>query len=148
MRFGLPTRRRLRGFTLIELMVTVAVVAILAGIAYPNYIDYITRSRVIDATTRLSNFRVRMEQQFMDTRAYPDAGTCAALIVALDPNGPSKPFTLSCFANTPTTYTIRATLGTADYRINELNQHLTVGVPAGWAGAGSTCWVVRKNGSC
>jgi type IV pilus assembly protein PilE len=148
MRFGSPTQRRPLGFTLIEVMVTVAIVAILAGIAYPSYIDYIQRSRVIDATTRLSNFRVRMEQQFMDTRAYPDAATCAALILALDPNGPSKPFTLSCFANTPTTYVIRAQLGTADYRIDELNQHLTVGVFPGWSGAGSACWVVKKDGSC
>ena len=58
-------RRRARGFTLIELMVTVAIAAILASVSIPMYRDYVLRSRIIDATSKLSDFRVRMEQYFM-----------------------------------------------------------------------------------
>ena len=65
--------RPARGFTLIELMITVAIAAILAAVAIPMYRDYVVRSRIIDATSRLSDFRVRMEQYFMDNRTY-DAG--------------------------------------------------------------------------
>ena len=66
--------RRARGFTLIELMMTVAIAAILAAVAIPMYRDYVVRSRIIDATSRLSDFRVRMEQFFMNNRTYESVG--------------------------------------------------------------------------
>ncbi len=68
-----------RGFTLIEVMITVAVIAILAAVALPNYIEYVTRSKLVEAKTNLSDMRTRLEQYFLDNRAYP--GTCAALRV-------------------------------------------------------------------
>ena len=73
--------RRL-GFTLIELMVTVAVVAILAGIALPSYNAYITRSRVPAGLEALSSYAMRMEQGFQDTGNYGSAGCRVALPAA------------------------------------------------------------------
>src|SRR5574341_294426 len=58
------------GFTLIEVMITVAIVAILAGIAYPTYTDYIVRGRLVDAATALRATRARMEQYYQDNRTY------------------------------------------------------------------------------
>ena len=65
-----------RGFTLIELLIAIAIMGFLAAIALPEYREYVQRSRIIDATSRLSDLRVRMEQAFMDFRAYDNAGAC------------------------------------------------------------------------
>jgi type IV pilus assembly protein PilE len=77
---------RTAGFTLLEVMVVVAIVAILASVAYPSYADYITRSRIIQATTSLSDYRVKMEQFFQDNRTYAAAGVCGVPAPALGPN--------------------------------------------------------------
>ena len=59
-------------------MITVAVIAILAAVALPSYIDYVTRSRIVEAKTNLTDMRTRLEQYFLDNRAYPDACIAAA----------------------------------------------------------------------
>lgn len=61
------------GVTLIELMVTVAIVTILAGIAYPSYQDQVRRSRRAAATAWLMNVAARQQQRFVDVRSYAAA---------------------------------------------------------------------------
>ncbi len=51
-----------RGFTLIELMIVVAVVGILAAIAYPSYTAFIQKSRRGDAMATLADFRIEQEK--------------------------------------------------------------------------------------
>lgn len=67
------------GFTLIELMITVAIIAILAGVGYPAYVDYARRGQVQEAFSAMSDYRVKMEQYFQDNRNYgkDDPGPCA-----------------------------------------------------------------------
>ena len=62
-----------RGFTLIEVMIVVAIVAILAGVALPSYLDYLRRGQLPEAQAALSDFRVKMEQYYQDNRNYGTA---------------------------------------------------------------------------
>jgi type IV pilus assembly protein PilE len=145
-----PSRRRARGFTLIELMITVAIAAILASVALPMYRTYVQRGRIIDATSKLSDFRVRMEQYFMDNRTYDNAGKCG---VADPADTPDAAFTIECTGSSATAYTVTAkgkdTKGMKDftYEINQAGAKKTSGVPTGWT-KNDNCWVTQKDGSC
>ena len=138
------------GFTLIEVMIVVAIVGILAAIALPSYSYYVQRSKIIEATTSLSDARQRTEQLFLDTRTY--AGNCTAAIGVVQLG--LKTFALTCDPpETASTYRIVATGVPAQgmsasfvYTINQAGAKTSAG-PTGWAGNGS-CWATRKDGSC
>ena len=72
-------KKRFSGFTLIEVMTAVAIVAVLAAIAVPPYRDYVMRGQIQEGTTFLSDGRVKMEQFFQDNRTYADVGTSSRL---------------------------------------------------------------------
>lgn len=140
------------GFTLIELMVVVATVAILAAIAVPSYSDYVRRGKISEATMALQDLRVRLEQYFLDNRTYVSSGTtCGPTVTS------GKYFSMTC-AGSATTYTVTAAgPGPSDssmngftYTIDQSNNRRTTALPTGWTGASgsSTCWVVKKDGSC
>ena len=63
-----------QGFTLMELMVTVAIVGILASIAIPSYQDSVRKSRRADATAVLLGLANAMERRFTESSSYCDVG--------------------------------------------------------------------------
>lgn len=141
---------RQRGFTLLELMIVVAVVAILAAVALPSYNDYITRSRFSEATGALANGRVAAEQFYQDNRTY----------VGMPCPGNTTYWTYSgCAAVAPaptaTTYTLTATgqgaMAGFTFTVTEANVRASTVSAAlaakGWAD-NAACWIVRKAGGC
>jgi type IV pilus assembly protein PilE len=150
--------QRHSGFTLIELMITVAIIAILAGIALPSYTTYITRSKIQEATSNLLSMRTKLEQYFQDARTY--VGACAPGTVApLPPGTPPgnlQYFTISCPTLTdgpPQAYTIQAVgkgndLTGLTLSIDQANIRRTVSVPPGWTMPATNCWVSKKSGDC
>jgi type IV pilus assembly protein PilE len=67
--------RRLPGFTLIELMITLAVIAILSTVAYPSYQEHVRRGIRSQGQQFLMDLAQREEQYFLDQRAYATGGT-------------------------------------------------------------------------
>jgi type IV pilus assembly protein PilE len=79
-----------RGFTLIELMIAVAVVGILAAVATPSYRQHVVRSKVTEAAASLGDARVKMEQFYQDNRNYGDSAGCGGAMPA------NNYFTFTC----------------------------------------------------
>lgn len=73
-------KAKLTGFTLIELMIAVAIIGILAGIAYPSYLEMVRKSNRSDAKVALNDVAQRMQRCFTAHSAYnPAAGTCTVV---------------------------------------------------------------------
>lgn len=66
--------KKITGFTLIELMIVVAIIGILASIAYPSYQDSVISSRRADAKGALLSFANAMERHYTETNSYCNAG--------------------------------------------------------------------------
>ncbi len=151
-------RINVRGFTLIEVMITVAIIGILASIALPAYTDYLRRGQIPQAFTYLSDYRIKMEQYYQDNRNY-GTGLCGSAGGSWNnfvPEVSPRYFTFSCSLNTSgngtaaSGYVLTAT-GSAsravgyNYTINQAGNKAT---PL-FANAASTrtCWAV-KAGDC
>lgn len=137
---SVPVARVAAGFTLIEVMITVAIIGIIATIAMPAYTDYVTRGRLAEAHSTLADMRVRLEQFYQDNRTYAGAPACTATT--------GQHFAFSC------TGTLDATQFTAQaqglgfiFTINQNNVRATPTAPAGWT-TSNPCWVTRKGGGC
>lgn len=130
------------GFTLIEVMIAVAVIGILSAIAIPNYSQYVLRSQLAEAKAKLSDMRAKLEQYYGNNVTYVGFNCARA------PVGNEK-FTISCPTQTAVAYTIQAVgAGSAlgfTFTVNDLGTKATTTVPAGWT-ANATCWVSNKSG--
>ena len=138
-----------KGFTLIELMIVVAIMGILASIAIPAYSDYVIRASLPDATSTLSATRARLEQHFQDNRDYRTVGAFTSPCAAI-PN--AGKFSFACSNLTATTYTITATgsgiVSDFIYTIDQANTQRTTGVKTGWGTAPAACWLMKKGAAC
>jgi len=158
-----PARARAAGFTLIELMVVVAIIGILAAVALPSYQNYIRRGQQPEAFNALSDYRTKMEQYYQDNRNYGStAPTCAEAASAstwhdFAPAG-AKYFSYSCTAvtaagdTTAQSYTITATGITGmvkndQYSIDQNGNRKTLVFKGTTLSTPATCWLTTSS-SC
>ena len=133
-------RYRSQGFTLVELMVAVAVLGILTSIALPSYSAYLQRSRVPVALDALSTYYTRMEQRFQDVGNYAAGEVCAVTLPV------AANFTLACtLAEGGRGYSASATGGGPMtgyvYTIDHQGVRNTTAHPKGTPA--SACWSLR-----
>lgn len=155
-----------RGFSLIELLIVVAIIGILAGVAVPAYNDYVVRAKFTEASGHLSDLRVKMEQYYMDNRRYSTTaagGTCGIPGGNAPTVGGARYFDYTCASAAPNaagdqTYVLTAA-GRADqgiagisFTVNQSNARATTvtasSVMESKGYAAAACWVRKKPSEC
>ena len=148
-----PAQPKQRGFSLIELMIVIAILALVAGFAYPSYMNYVVDTKRTAATSILLQVADRQQQFFMDNKRFTndltDLGFANNPLVIADDGrtmanagDSASTYSVALSNVTVTTYTITAApLNSQAARDAEcgsltLNQTLMKGS----SGGGSDCW--------
>src|SRR5262245_55051646 len=130
------------GYTLIEAIGTLLVLALLASLAISSFAGYAKRARVADALEQLDLFHTRMEKAFLDNGNY-GVGSCAVV----PPTGVQQ-FAFTCaMAADAQSYTARA-IGSVSmtgyvFQIDEKGLRTTQAFPD--ATVPANCWMVERN---
>ncbi len=100
--------QRTNGFTLIELMITLAIITILAGIGWPTYQGYIAKGHRADAIIAITKAQGLLENCYSKTRDYADS-SCALPSAIATPPAPNNHYQISYTSSASDNYTITAT---------------------------------------
>lgn len=142
-------RSKSLGFTLIEVMIAMAIVAVLAAVAVPLYNRYVVEALLPDAFNNLTALAQNLESFKEDNDTY--VGACQAGTNAPLPTSPN--WTFSCPTLSASAYLVQATgvPGTQaagfSFTLDNNGNEVTLSTPPGWTNPGS-CWVKAPSGDC
>lgn len=135
-----PTQRGplgARGFTLVELMIVVAIIGILAAIALPSYNRYVRESRRVDGQSALHQIALAQEKYRSNNTAY----TTNLSTLGVSANSPDGHYALSIPSATTTGFLAKATAQSASQLADSGCTELTLSVSAGVMTTGPAgCW--------
>lgn len=138
--------KRASGFTLIEVMIVVAIIAILASVAMPAYQDYILRGRIGDATTMLSDLKIQMEQYYGNNRTYDKPAFCPP---PADAAPKLDSWTIECSNLGASTFTLTATgSGGAAGFTYTIDQNGAQSSVTKWTSGTQSCWITKRGDTC
>jgi len=128
-----------QGFSLIEVLITVAIIGILAGVAYPSYTGFVTRSNRAEAQRELMRLANLQEQVFVDTRAYATNMVGLGFTNATYTTETGN-YEITVSAQTATTFTLTATAKLSQASNDSACGTLTINDAGKQSGASSHCW--------
>lgn len=140
----LARRAAHRGFTLLELMIVVAIIGVLAAVAIPAYQDYVRRSALPEGTSAMATARIKLEQYYQDNRKY-GVTTCGGSDMSF-PIAAGK-FKVECALGTDAqTYTLTATGETAPaighvYTLSDKDEQKTTKFKG--TSVDKACWLMK-----
>lgn len=135
------------GFSLVELMVSLVIAAVIAAFALPAYRDHTLRSYLPEMSSSLQLSALRLEQYYQDHRSYLKATDCGVTLPS------SEHFAYTCASPEDgqsflITATGLAAMAEFSYTINHQGQTRTVLLPERWGKTPSNCWVMKPGVVC
>lgn len=135
------------GFSLVELMVALAIAAIIAAFAVPAYRDHTLRSYLPEMSSGLQLSALRLEQHYQDHRSYRNGSECGVTLPRSDR------FVFSCRSpEDGQSFVLTATGSDAmagfAYTIDQQGQTRTISLPDTWGTAPLDCWIMKRGARC
>ena len=135
------------GFSLVELMVVVAIAAIIAAFALPSYRDHMLRSYIPEASSGLQLAALRLEQYYQDHRSYRNGSVCGVTLPA------SERFSFSCSSPEDGQSFLLSATGVAamqgfTFTIDQHGRTRTIALPESWGSAPLECWITKRGATC
>lgn len=137
------------GFSLVELMIALAVAAIIAAFAIPSYQGYLQRSYLPEASSGLLLTGLRLEQYYQDRRSYVGDSGCGVALPA------ARHFIFSCTpAADGQSFVLTATGVQQDtmrgfaFTLDQQGNARTTALPEGWGTVPQPCWITKRGSGC